>query len=210
MFRLSELRKSKKLTQSDVAFKLGVSRQAYANYEKGSREPDFKTLERMAEYFNVSTDYLLGREQEMFPAPVVSADNAVFPVIGDIAAGFDSIAIESWDGDTVEIPSSYFKEKKKEDFFVLRVKGDSMFPEYRDGDKVLILKQNTLDYNGQTAAVLYDDEIATLKRIEYRPGEYIRLIPINPTVPPIKIDGERLNHCRIIGIPKVLIRNIES
>lgn len=210
MLLLSKLRKTKSCTQLQLAEYLGISRQAYANYESGKREPDYATLSKLADYFCVSTDYLLGRDDDRFPAPTISEDNAVFPVIGDIAAGFDSIALDSWDGDTVEIPNAYFGKKKKEDFFVLRVKGDSMFPEYRDGDKVLILKQNTLDYNGQTAAVLYDDELATLKRVDYKQGKRLLLIPINPNVPPTKIEGERLEHCRIIGIPKVLIRNIES
>lgn len=210
MKTIRELRKQRNITAKQLGAIINVAESTMSLYENGKRNPDYETLRKLADYFDVSTDYLLGRSEVQFPSPIASEENAVFPVIGDIAAGFDSIGLESWDGDTVEIPVSYFKTKKKEDFFVLRVKGDSMYPEYKEGDKVLIKKQNALDYNGQIAAVLYDDELATLKRIEYRPGELMRLIPINPLVPPIKLEGERLNHCRIIGIPKVLIRDIES
>ena len=59
--RLTALRKEKKLLQADVANKIGIARATYGAYEQGNRQPDFDTLERLADYFEVSTDYLLGR-----------------------------------------------------------------------------------------------------------------------------------------------------
>lgn len=59
---LKQLRKQNKKSQQDVADFLGVNRGTYANYELGKREPDFDTLRRIAEYFNVSIDYLLGHD----------------------------------------------------------------------------------------------------------------------------------------------------
>lgn len=61
--RLSELRKKKGISQYKLADELGFSRGQIANYEQGSREPDYSTLLKIAEYFNVSTDYLLGKEE---------------------------------------------------------------------------------------------------------------------------------------------------
>lgn len=58
--RLIELRKNKKLTQYTLADNLGCSRALISNYEQGRREPDFDTLLKIADYFNVSTDYMLG------------------------------------------------------------------------------------------------------------------------------------------------------
>ena len=60
MENLLQLRKSKRVTQKDVADYLGISRQAYANYETGNREPDIGTIVKMAHYFEVSVDHLLG------------------------------------------------------------------------------------------------------------------------------------------------------
>lgn len=57
-------RKVANKTQKEMAEIFGISRQAYANYEIGNREPDFETLNKIANYFNVSTDYLLGRTDE--------------------------------------------------------------------------------------------------------------------------------------------------
>lgn len=59
--RLEKLRKEKKRSQKDVAEHLGISRQGYGNYENGVTEPDHTTLSKLADYFEVSADYLLGR-----------------------------------------------------------------------------------------------------------------------------------------------------
>ena len=63
MIILKELRKEKKVSQCDVATALGVTRSAYGNYELGVREPDYATLIKLADYFGVSTDYLLRGDQ---------------------------------------------------------------------------------------------------------------------------------------------------
>ena len=60
METLLKLRKSSGATQKEIADFLGISRQAYANYESGNREPDNNTLIKLASYFNISVDYLLG------------------------------------------------------------------------------------------------------------------------------------------------------
>lgn len=62
--RLRELRHNKNLSQADVAEFLRISRQAYNFYETGKREPDNETLQKLASFFDVSTDYLLGRTDE--------------------------------------------------------------------------------------------------------------------------------------------------
>lgn len=58
---LKSLRTSMQLTQDELAKKLNISRSTIGMYEKGAREPDFETLELIADFFNVDIDYLLGR-----------------------------------------------------------------------------------------------------------------------------------------------------
>jgi len=58
--RLAALRKQKGISQYKLAEDLGLSRGQLANYEVGSREPDFETLFKIAKYFDVTTDYILG------------------------------------------------------------------------------------------------------------------------------------------------------
>ncbi|MCM3512032.1 MULTISPECIES: helix-turn-helix domain-containing protein [Carnobacterium] len=69
IYKLRELRKEKKLTQEDMAGVLEIARTTYANYEQGTREPDNKTLNKLADYFQVSTDYLLGRDVPNWATP---------------------------------------------------------------------------------------------------------------------------------------------
>ncbi|MCI9141870.1 MAG: helix-turn-helix transcriptional regulator [Lachnospiraceae bacterium] len=56
-----KLRLSHGYTQAELADALGISRSRIGMYETGAREPDFETLEIIADFFNVDTDYLLGR-----------------------------------------------------------------------------------------------------------------------------------------------------
>ena len=59
--RLKILRNQKKLTQKQLAEKINVTHVSISGYESGNRSPDTDTLQRLADFFEVSTDYLLGR-----------------------------------------------------------------------------------------------------------------------------------------------------
>lgn len=60
--RIRELRKERQLTQDELAGRLNLTKQAVSQWERGIREPGFETLEMIADFFNVDTDYLIGRE----------------------------------------------------------------------------------------------------------------------------------------------------
>ena len=62
--RLISLRQEKKISQDEFAKRLGISRSAIGMYEQGRREPDFETMDNIAQFFNVSYDYLLGSSNE--------------------------------------------------------------------------------------------------------------------------------------------------
>lgn len=62
--RLKESRRRKKLIQKDVAAHLQMPVHSYQNYEGGQRRPDYETLVAIADYLEVTTDYLLGRTDE--------------------------------------------------------------------------------------------------------------------------------------------------
>lgn len=61
--RLREVRKSKKLTQQQIADEIGVNRGSYSNWEKGKREPSFENLVKLADLLDVSLDWLFGRDK---------------------------------------------------------------------------------------------------------------------------------------------------
>ena len=58
--RICELRLEKNLSQEQLANYIGVNRRSISNWEKGSRQPDFQTLEKLVNFFDVTADYLLG------------------------------------------------------------------------------------------------------------------------------------------------------
>lgn len=217
--RIKYLRKELGLNQIELAnalnreYELKVDRVMVSKWETGFQTPIIGTAKCIAEFFNVSLDYLMGEADngDRTPAPKITENYTTFPVIGEVAAGYDSVALEDWEGETVDIPNSYLRGRNKSEFFVLKVKGDSMYPEYQEGDRVLVLKQTTLNFSGQVGVVLYDNELATLKRVEYKQGEdWMRFVAINPIFPPRTVRDTELELCRVLGIPKLLIRNIDG
>ncbi|KIV53199.1 hypothetical protein AM501_08375 [Aneurinibacillus migulanus] len=75
--RLKELRQRKRLTQEETAKRLNISRGTYAHYEIDKRQPDFATLQKLADFFDVSVDYLLGRVNEPDHLPQFLRDPSV-------------------------------------------------------------------------------------------------------------------------------------
>jgi transcriptional regulator with XRE-family HTH domain len=67
--RLKQLRDQKKITQEDFAIAIGFNRSTLANWETDRALPDIETCNKIADYFNVSTDYLLGRSNTPRPLP---------------------------------------------------------------------------------------------------------------------------------------------
>lgn len=221
MSRLRELRLARRLTMKRVAADLGLPYTTYVNYEKEEREPNAEMLMRLADYFGVSVDCLIGRTAQPpsageslyygFPQPRIATETVAIPVIGEVAAGYDRPAQEVWDGETVDIPVEFLHGRPQSDYFILNVHGDSMYPLYLSGDKVLVLKADTLEHSGQVGLMLYNGEEATLKKVEYVEGEdWLRMVPVNPLYPPITIRGADLEQCRVLGIPKLLIRELNE
>ena len=205
---LKERRSALGLTLLDIANRMGVSEATVQRWESGNiKSLRYERISRLADILRVSPSLLMGWDEENLSAPVVTDEFVVMPVIGDLAAGYNSIAMENWTGETVNIPKSYIKGRKAEEFVVLSVKGDSMFPAYQNGDKVLILRQECVPFSGAVAAVIYEDELSTLKKVVHTDSG-VRLEAINPAVPPISIFGEKMEHFNVIGVPRLLIREI--
>ena len=71
--RLKELRTIKKLFQSDLANLLGIERSTYGKYETGDSSPDYEKLIQLADFFQVSVDYLLGKTDIPTPIETIAA-----------------------------------------------------------------------------------------------------------------------------------------
>ena len=78
---LRRLRLEKELTQGELGKRLGLSTSAIGMYERGEREPDFEKLERIAGFFGVNINYLLGKESVVSNNSIVGVK---IPVLGKV------------------------------------------------------------------------------------------------------------------------------
>lgn len=190
MNRIKELRKERKITLEKLAAGLNLSTTAIFQYEKGIREASYETLKNIADYFNVSIDYLLGNEGTKTQSLIR------IPVLGTIPAGIPLEAIEDV-LDYEDISPEMLNGGKE--YFALKIQGSSMFPKYLEGDIVIFQKQDYCD-NGQDCAVYVNGYDATFKKIKLNENG-ITLQPINPDFEPMFYNNEEIENLpvRIIG-----------
>lgn len=190
--RIQELCKKCDITKTELERRCGMSQNSINKWRRST--PNSIALDRVARELNTTAPFLLG-----LPANLVPEDVIIFPVIGTIAAGYDGNVSFDPTGDEIPVPKYLLKTHNPDDYFVLHVVGDSMLPTYHNGDKVLIRKTNSVD-SGTIAAVGFDTENATLKKVEYVKGEdWMKLIPLNPDYPVKEITGADLDLCHVYG-----------
>lgn len=194
-----------------VEKELGYGNGSISSWKKAKKVAPRERVQAVADYFGVPITELITENGVSFgTSPEITEDTTTFPVLGEIAAHYDCLALESWTGGSIEIPNSYLKGRSPKDYFVLQVRGDSMHPDFQNGDHVLVLRQTTMNRSGEVGVVIYNDESATLKRVEYVMGEdWMTLRPINPQYPPTTVRGEALEHCKVLGVAKMVIREVQ-
>lgn len=159
--KLRRLRAKKGNTATELAKLLDVSSAAVSQWESGRQNPAHDKLIKIAEYYDVSLDFLMGNEET--PKKVINFktnEGIKIPVLGEIVAGVPISAIQEI-LDYEEIPAEWARQGE---FFGLRVKGSSMEPSLRAGDTVILKQQQSCD-DGNICAVLVGNENATLKRV---------------------------------------------
>ena len=192
MNKIKELRKSKKITQEKMASHLNIARSTLSMYEINKSQPDNSTLIKIADYFGVSVDHVLGRstlEEEKciqaiggFNVP----DKYLIPVVGQVVAGKPIESPENIEGYV------YIEHKNAQDYFALRVTGDSMINAgIVDGALLIVHKQTTAN-NGDIIVSSIDGE-STVKRYKENDGA-VFLMPENSTYNPILITPKTAFH----------------
>ena len=186
---IKRLRDEHGLGQRELAEKLGVSIQAVSAWETGRKVPRMNMIQKIADTFMVSKAEIVEAE-----APTGKR----VPLIGLIACGTPILAEENI-LEYVCVP-----EKWKADF-LLYCRGNSMAPQFLNGDYVAIRVQ-PYALTGQIAAVRIGDE-ATLKKVFQKPG-YLELRPVNPDYESIILTGEEMETAHIEGIAVGLCRTV--
>lgn len=194
--RLRTARKSKKLTQKELASKIGAAHNSISNWENDQNSPDPDMIQHLCWALDVQPNYFFSDEEPLRPNMDVP-ENIIpmpkmrkIPLVGTIACGVPILALENIE-DEVDIPEHVHAD------FALRCKGDSMInARIFDGDIVYIRKQEMVE-NGEIAAVLIDND-ATLKRVRLF-EDHIVLEPENPQCRPFVYWEEEMNSVHIIG-----------
>lgn len=186
MPRLSELRKQKGLKQGDLAAFLGVAQSTLSGWENGKFEIDDKNKIKLADFFGVSVDYLLGREVSAnSPWNENGIDMAPrkkgikIPVLGRVVAGVPVEAVQ----DVIDYEEIDEEMAKTGEFFALQIQGDSMEPRIKSGDVVIVRKQDIVD-SGDIAIVMVNGDDATCKKfVKHKNG--VSLVSMNPAYTPM-------------------------
>lgn len=194
MSRLKELRKSRNLTQAELAKILGIVQPTLSGWENDKFQIDDDIKTKIADYFGVTVDYLLGREDitklSNYLGPVIETKK--IPIIGTVKCGPNGLAFEDIDGYV------YVDDDLTGEIFALRCKGDSMkFEAIDDGDIAIVRRQDDVEC-GELAVVIVNGDEGTLKRIRKFDGGII-LEAANPDYPPRIFTGEDLNKLKIVG-----------
>lgn len=179
--RLKELRKSAGISQRELAKNLFISQQSVGKWESGLTKPSPEMYVKLASYFNVSVDFLMGNDKKTDAALRI-------PVLGSVPAGIPIEAIEDVIG-FEDVPSNWGNGGRE--YFALQVNGDSMYPEYLDGDIVIVRKQSVAD-TGDDVVIYVNGYDATLKRLRLNPDGSLSIIPINPQYAPRTFTPEEI------------------
>lgn len=187
---LKQLRLSKNKTQAQVASEIGIGRTGYTKIENGTQDADTEIISKLADYFGVTVDYLLGRNELNYLGNII--ENKKIPIIGSVKCGPNGLAFEYLEGYVV------VDDTLTGNIVAFRCKGDSMRDiGIEDGDIAIVRQQDDVEC-GELAVVIVNGDEGTLKRIRKFDGGII-LEAANPDYPPRIFTGEDLNKIKIVG-----------
>ena len=196
--RFEELLKLHNTTVYRVAKATGIPNSTFSDWKSGRSYPKSDKLRRIADYFEVSIDMLIGSDSgvasEIAGYMSVKARKMV-PVIGEIRAGSPIITNETLLG------REFADVDNAADYFYLKIRGDSMKEcGIIDGCLVLFHKQ-TYAESGDIVACLVDGDSATIKRF-VKQGKTVMLKPENSEYSPIMLstDDFESGTARILGV----------
>lgn len=221
---IKQYRKEHDMSLQDFANLIGTSRSYIHMLEKNVNpstnkpiSPSIETLKLLANAMHMDLEFLLkqlNNEQSIYldeneykkqfeESTTSSPSSAVVFIYGTIPAGIPMECIEDVI-DTEEIPIDMLKGGKQ--YFGLKVKGDSMEPEYLDGDTLILLKQEDCE-SGDDCVVMINGFDGTFKRV-FKNEQGIILQPLNNKYSPMVYSNEDIQNLpvRILGVVEEIRR----
>lgn len=222
--RLNKALKYNNMKAIELSNKTGINKSLISNYLNGNFKAKQDKLTEMAEVLNVSETWLMGydvsmdrewlKDSEIDNATLINnfyieddSKNIKIPILGKIPAGVPLEAIEDIDG-YVEVSKSIVKDPYN--LFALRISGDSMNPEYKTNDIVIVKKQ--FEFNsGDDCVVMVNGNDATFKRV-IKQEDSIILKPLNNNYEPTFFSKKDIidRPVKIIGVAIEVRRKLKE
>lgn len=180
---------------------LGFSRGLGSQWKAGKQKPSSDKLQRIADYFGVSVDDLIGRENsaEMLPQRGLR----LVPVFESVSAGFGAYA----DSCPIGVVADYIEsDYDAQNTIAIKVRGDSMYPKIEDGDLVIV-RRDVDWYDGAIVVALIDGDEGVVKRI-FQTATRLTLESINPAYPPRRFEREEMCRVQVVGVVQMVIKEV--
>lgn len=177
-------------------YDLKISKSMISRWENGVSEPVNTYLAAYAKEFNLDLNELLGIDLHQEPDGYIT-----IKVYGEVPAGIPIEAIENIE-DSEDLSLKDYSPSKQ--YIGLKVSGDSMYPDYLEGDNVIVEVTSEF-YSGQDCVVYVNGYNATLKKVIKNDDNTITLKPINPVYPP-RTYGENDDPIKILGVVREIRR----
>ena len=190
---INRLMESQNVSNGDLARYIGdVSNETVRRWRNGTNIPPIDKALKIAEYFHISVDTLLG-------SPLNTEQNIRLPLVGAVSAGpFDILNEDEWD-DTRSVSARLLAGRPRKECVTVEVTGDSMQPFLFQGDILVVHRQNYA-VNGNII-VAYDpvQNGYTVKRFD-QVGDSITLTPYNGSYEPIRYTNPDDQQLGIYGV----------
>lgn len=206
--RIKRRRQEIGITQQELAERVGFkTKGAICRIEAGERDVSQTQVIKFAHALRTTSAYLLGiEENEPSNISAVYTENIFnIPLFESVSAGFGAYA----DDYIVDyVPLRFTNAHEASETLCIKVSGDSMSPNIKDGDTIIVHKQDSVD-SGDIAVLLIDGEEAVVKKVIYD-AENIELHSFNPIYPVRTFSGADVLRVRVVGKVKKRIEEISE
>lgn len=207
--RLQRAMQIRNIKASELSEKANIPKSAISQYLSGLYEAKQKSIFKLANVLDVSEGWLMGYDvpmkKDLNTYKVDKLGNSVIPIpiLGTVKAGYNYLAQENWIG-TIDVETSLVGNG--DEYFALKVHGDSMSPVLIEDDIVIIKKQNDFE-NGDIVVAIINGNEATIKKGK-KSDSSILLQPLNSAYEPLIFTYEEMKSIpvTIVGIVKQLKR----
>lgn len=190
--KIKTLCKNRGITMVQFESDCGLSHGYVRTLDRQNSVPSVERLTKIANYFGVSTDFLLGKKE------IQKSNGVTIPLVGRVAAGIPIDAVENIIGQE-EISAQLAKTGE---FFALRISGDSMSPFIMDGDVVVVRQQNDAE-SGEVVIALINGHDGVCKKLK-KMDSGIMLLSLNTAYEPMVFTHAEIDTTPVQILGKVI------